>query len=84
VPVHLRNAPAKRMTQLGHGREYRDAHGKPNAYAAGGRCMPDEPAEPAEPAEPDWYRPVPRGLESRIAEKLGWLRELDAQARRPG
>jgi putative ATPase len=78
VPVHLRNAPTKLMKGLGYGREYRYAHDEPDAYAAGERYMPDGVDEP------DWYRPVPRGLESRIAEKLGWLRELDARARRGG
>jgi putative ATPase len=31
--------------------------------------------------EQRWYQPVPRGLESRIGEKLVRLRELDEQAR---
>ncbi|UUZ49530.1 hypothetical protein LP420_04370 [Massilia sp. B-10] len=31
-------------------------------------------------AEPRWYEPVPRGIESKIAEKLAWLRSLDADA----
>ncbi len=78
VPVHLRNAPTKLMKSLGHGREYRYAHDEPDGYAAGERYMPDGMDEP------DWYRPVPRGLESRIAEKLEWLRGLDAKARRGG
>jgi putative ATPase len=29
----------------------------------------------------EWYRPVERGLEIRIGEKLAHLRELDRQAR---
>lgn len=74
VPVHLRNAPTKLMKELGYGHEYRYAHDEPDAYAAGERYLPDDMAEPR------WYRPVPRGLESKIAEKLAWLRELDAKA----
>jgi putative ATPase len=27
-----------------------------------------------------WYRPVPRGLEIRIAEKMAFLRSLDEEA----
>ena len=77
VPVHLRNAPTALMKDLGFGREYRYAHDEPEGYAAGERYMPDELPEP------DWYRPVARGLELRIAEKLERLRALDAQARRP-
>ncbi|ULJ60941.1 replication-associated recombination protein A [Wielerella bovis] len=74
VPVHLCNAPTKLMQELGYGRDYRYAHDEPNAYAAGETYMPDGVDEP------DFYQPVPRGLEIKIAEKLAWLRELDRQA----
>ncbi|WP_295857180.1 replication-associated recombination protein A [uncultured Xylophilus sp.] len=74
VPVHLRNAPTKLMKELGHGRAYRYAHDEPDAYAAGERYLPDDMAEPG------WYRPVPRGLEVKIAEKLAQLRQRDAEA----
>jgi putative ATPase len=75
VPLHLRNAPTALMKELGHGRRYRYAQDEPHGYAAGEAYMPDDLAEP------DWYRPVQRGLESKIGEKLQWLRGLDAQAR---
>ncbi len=29
--------------------------------------------------EPNWYQPVDRGLESKIAEKMTFLRKLDAK-----
>ena len=74
VPVHLRNAPTKLMKELGYGHEYRYAHDEPNAYAAGETYLPDGLAEPG------WYRPVPRGLESKIAEKLALLRKWDEEA----
>ncbi|MCW5630777.1 MAG: replication-associated recombination protein A [Rhodoferax sp.] len=76
VPVHLRNAPTSLMKDLGHGSAYRYAHDEPEAYAAGERYLPDGMAEP------HWYRPVPRGLESRIADKLEHLRQLDEAARK--
>ncbi|MDN3985993.1 replication-associated recombination protein A [Zwartia vadi] len=76
VPIHLRNAPTKLMKELGHGHAYRYAHDEPEAYAAGETYLPEGMAEPA------WYRPVPRGLEIKIAEKLSHLRELDRQARK--
>ena len=76
VPVHLRNAPTKLMKELGYGHEYRYAHDEPNAYAAGETYLPDGMAEP------HWYEPVPRGIETKIAEKLAWLRGLDADARK--
>ena len=72
VPEHLRNAPTKVMKELGYGRTYRYAHDEPNAYAAGEHYLPDGVPEPG------WYRPVPRGLESKIADKLAQLRALDA------
>jgi putative ATPase len=74
VPVHLRNAPTKLMKELGYGHEYRYAHDEPNAYAAGETYFPDDMTEPG------WYQPVPRGLESKIAEKLAFLRKLDDEA----
>jgi len=75
VPVHLRNAPTKLMKELGYGHEYRYAHDEPHAYAAGETYLPDGMPEPG------WYQPVPRGIETRIAEKLAWLRSLDDEAR---
>ncbi|MBV1775795.1 replication-associated recombination protein A [Burkholderiaceae bacterium DAT-1] len=74
VPVHLRNAPTKLMKELGYGHAYRYAHDEPHAYAAGETYLPDNMAEPG------WYQPVPRGLEAKIAEKLAFLRDLDAKA----
>ena len=74
VPVHLRNAPTRLMKELGYGHAYRYAHDEPNAYAAGENYLPEGMAEPG------WYRPVARGLEGKIADKLAWLRELDRQA----
>ena len=74
VPPHLRNAPTKLMKELGYGRAYRYAHDEPHAYAAGETYMPEGLAEP------DFYQPVPRGLEAKIAEKLSWLKDLDKAA----
>ena len=64
------------MKELGYGKAYRYAHDEPGAYAAGETYFP----EPL--GERRYYRPVPRGLEIRIGEKLEHLRELDRQARR--
>lgn len=76
VPVHLRNAPTKLMKELGYGHAYRYAHDEPEAYAAGETYLPDGMPDPA------WYRPVARGLETKIAEKMAHLRELDRQAKK--
>ena len=71
VPLHLRNAPTGLMRQLDYGKAYRYAHDEPDAYAAGEQYFP----EGLPPRE--YYRPVPRGLEIKIAEKLARLRALD-------
>ena len=76
VPVHLRNAPTKLMKELGYGHAYRYAHDEPEAYAAGETYLPDGMPDPS------WYQPVARGLETKIAEKMAHLRELDRQARK--
>jgi putative ATPase len=73
VPVHLRNAPTRLMKELGYGKAYRYAHDEPEAYAAGENYLPENMA----PVR--YYRPVERGLEMRIAEKLAHLRELDGK-----
>jgi len=73
VPEHLRNAPTKLMKELGYGKLYRYAHDEPEAYAAGETYLPDGIHEPG------WYQPVPRGLEVKIADKLAYLRQLDAE-----
>ncbi|HQS99706.1 MAG: recombination factor protein RarA [Hydrogenophilales bacterium 16-64-46] len=77
VPLHLRNAPTHLMQELGHGRAYRYAHDEPEAYAAGERYFPDDLAAQS------FYVPTTRGLESRIAERLDHLRQLDRQAGKP-
>ena len=75
VPFHLRNAPTRLMKSLGYGKDYRYAHDEADAYAAGEAYFPE-----GMPAV-EWYRPVARGLEIRIGEKLAHLRDLDRQAR---
>ncbi|MBV4396073.1 replication-associated recombination protein A [Advenella alkanexedens] len=76
VPPHLRNAPTKLMKELGHGHAYRYAHDEPHGYAAGENYFPEGMRKPG------WYRPVPRGLESKIAEKMAFLKGLDDEARK--
>lgn len=75
VPVHLRNAPTKLMKELGYGHEYRYAHDEPHGYAAGEHYLPEELEDKR------FYQPVDRGLEKKIADKLAFLRDLDANHR---
>jgi putative ATPase len=74
VPLHLRNAPTRLMKELGYGKNYRYAHDEPDAYAAGEKYFP-EGMEPK-----SYYRPVPRGLEIKIAEAMQRRRKKDAEA----
>jgi putative ATPase len=68
VPMHLRNAPTKLMKELDYGKGYRYAHDEEGGFAAGESYLPQGMASPG------FYRPVERGLEIRIAEKLRELK----------
>lgn len=76
VPLHLRNAPTRLMRQLDYGKGYRYPHHEPEGYAAGENYFPKGMGRP------EYYRPVPRGLEQKIAEKLAYLRKLDEAFRK--
>lgn len=71
VPKHLRNAPTQLMKSLDYGKAYRYAHDEAGGFAAGENYLPEDMAAPG------FYRPVERGLEIRIAEKLRQLRALN-------
>lgn len=71
VPMHIRNAPTKLLKKLGYGKDYRYAHDEVNAYAAGENYFPEQMPQK------QYYRPVPRGLEIKIGEKLALLQQLD-------
>ncbi len=74
VPAHLRNAPTQLMKKLGHGKAYRYAHDEPQGYAAGENYFPESMGRRR------YYKPVDRGLEHKITEKLARLRALDKLA----
>lgn len=74
VPLHLRNAPTKLMKGMDYGKGYRYAHDEPEGYAAGEHYLPEAMGQR------EYYRPVSRGLEIKIGEKLARLRELDKGA----
>ena len=71
VPMHLRNAPTKLMKELDYGKGYRYAHDEEGGFAAGERYLPHGMENPG------FYRPVERGLEIKIAEKLRQLQNLN-------
>ena len=73
VPLHLRNAPTKLMKKLDYGKDYRYAHDEEGGFAAGENYFPEGLAAPT------FYRPVNRGLEIRIADKLKELKAKNHQ-----
>ena len=77
VPMHLRNAPTKLMKDLDYGKGYRYAHDEEGGFAAGERYLPDGMADPC------FYRPVARGLEIKIGEKLMELKALNREQGKP-
>ena len=72
VPAHLQNAPTRLMREQGHGKGYRHAHNEADGYAAGVHYFPDD----MPPLR--YYQPGDRGLEKKIAERMAYLRRLDA------
>lgn len=69
VPMHLRNAPTKLMKNIGYGEGYRYAHNEEDGFASGETYLPNELIGT------QFYHPVERGLEIKIAEKMRSLRE---------
>ena len=74
VPMHLRNAPTQLMKDLSYGKNYRYAHDEDDGFAAGENYFPEGMAKP------EFYRPVPRGLEIKIIEKLAALKKRNDMA----
>ena len=68
VPMHLRNAPTKLMKELYYGKNYRYAHNEEDGFAAGENYFPEGMDAPG------FYRPVNRGLEIQISDKLNELK----------
>jgi len=69
VPMHIRNAPTAMMEEMGYGDDYQYAHNHEDVF------VPGESYVPPELHGVQFYHPVPRGIETRIAEKLDYLRK---------
>ncbi|MBN8845043.1 MAG: replication-associated recombination protein A [Sphingomonadales bacterium] len=72
-PANILNAPTKLMKDLGYGAGYSYDHDAPEGFS-GDNYWPDE----MQPAE--LYRPVDRGFEKRIAERMAWWDERRREA----
>ncbi|WP_133478762.1 replication-associated recombination protein A [Cognatilysobacter segetis] len=75
VPMHLRNAPTRLMKSLGYSKGYRYDHDVDGGVALDQTAFPDTMGEQV------YYRPVERGLEIKLGEKLARLRQARAAAR---
>ncbi|HVU88168.1 MAG TPA: replication-associated recombination protein A [Pirellulales bacterium] len=64
VPVHLKDSHYQGAKRLGHGANYEYAHNAPDAVAAQDYLG----------VEREYYRPVPRGFERELAERLQKIR----------
>lgn len=76
VPLHLRNAPTKLMKSIGYGKDYRYDHDAEGGVALEQTGFPDAMGERV------YYRPVERGMELKLKEKLDRLRIDRARAQR--
>jgi putative ATPase len=64
VPVHLRDSHYGGAKRLGHGEDYEYSHDAPDGIAAQDYLG----------VEREYYRPVPRGFEAELAERLDKIR----------
>jgi len=64
VPVHLRDSNYPGAKRLGHGKDYEYSHNAPDAVSAQDYLGVDR----------EYYRPVPRGFEQELAERLKQIR----------
>jgi putative ATPase len=74
VPVHLQDSHYAGAKRLGHGKGYEYAHD-----AEGGVAAQDYLG-----IEREYYRPVNRGFEAELAERLEVIRRTLRQAKREG
>jgi putative ATPase len=82
VPLHLRNAPTRLMTDLGYGRGYQYAHDAPDARV-------EQEHLPEGLRGRRYYEPTDRGLEAELGRRLAeWRQWRQERARgappRPG
>jgi putative ATPase len=75
VPIALRNAPTKLMKELGYGAKYQYDPDVEGGIAYDQECFPPELGEQT------LYQPTSQGIEARIRERLGQIREARAKSR---
>jgi len=73
VPQHLCNAPTQLMRDIGNGQGYRYDHDQPNGISLKQEYFPQKMGNKI------YYKPVDRGLEIKLKEKLDKIRSEDQQ-----
>jgi putative ATPase len=76
-PANILNAPTKLMKEIGYGRDYQYDHESEHGFS-GDNYWPEN----IEPAH--FYRPVDRGFERKVAERLRFWDDLRAKMTNPG
>jgi putative ATPase len=74
VPIHLRDHHYTGAERLGHGKDYEYSHDAPDGIAVQDYLG----------VERDYYRPVPRGFEAELAERLATIRAKLRAGRQEG
>ncbi|QQN73384.1 replication-associated recombination protein A [Croceicoccus sp. YJ47] len=64
-PQNILNAPTKLMKDIGYGKNYAYDHDADDGFSGADYWPEDMAAQ-------EYYRPVPRGFEKRIAERMEW------------
>ncbi len=75
VPLHIRNAPTRLMSELGYGKGYRYDHDE-EGFAAGQEYLPETLRGET------WYEPSMQGYEKNISERLKWWAEKNKSVRK--
>ena len=76
-PANILNAPTKLMKEIGYGQGYAYDHDRDGAFS-GDNYWPDEMTRQ------EFYRPSPRGFESKIQERLAYWDKLRAAREKDG
>jgi putative ATPase len=76
VPLHLRNAPTRLMKEMGYAKGYKHAHQSENALTDM-QCLPEALANLT------FYTPRDRGFETKLAERLDWIKKNREKAVAP-
>ncbi len=72
VPIHLRNAPTRLMSDLGYGEGYKYAH----EYEGGVVAQVNRPESVA---NHEYYVPTDRGWEARVRERMAQIQHIYAE-----